>query len=318
MASPREVVEGLPSMQGAPIPTGVLKSYLVESGGRAFLIQNKSIPEDEHYAVMTMDINHEGTSIGGFGIFWSGPVAKVAFSENVIFREGDASVKISWDVRPRDVKFLGSAWCSKWMDGAVGIARKEILVEDVNGGDVGPIIQAYSDPSRAWSYRYVMIVKGGNQPVLTVQALPTDLASINSSPWFDTSHVSGIYVVAEDLSWFPTLTPEHNHTGPAPFLVDHRSAEAKTQDNFINSQQYRDAVVYALTRGTSPISLTAQAAAEYTPTGLETPIMGKFFRVIEQDNTNHSNKRLRTEEAPQDNNNVSNAGMCRPVSFDHS
>ena len=283
MSAPQDVVRGLPVIGGRLIGVELLKSYLVESGGKAFLLQNCNIPADDHYVIVSMNINNEGLSLGGFNVFWNGPRASVSFTEKSIFLEGDDKIKISWNVTPRDVKFLENSWMSNWMDGAERVVRKEFLVEYESKDDPEPIRESYMDSSRQCSYRFIIIVKNANEPVLVVQVLPTDLATISSSPWANSSHVSGICVLVQDLSWYPTLPPEYGHSGPAPFLVDLRITEAKEQNNFISSQLYRDIIVYALTKASAPIDLSAQTAVTYAPTGLEVPRVGSFYRVVEED-----------------------------------
>ena len=294
-----------PQVPGKIIPRDVLEQFLVPTGGKGWLITNKNFPNDDGFdahIVMTLDLSPSGNSFGGFRALWLGEPLTIDVKESGIFTDGDENITLSWGVSPRDIDFQHNTWYSKWLDGNELIRRSDISVDPATGRD------NFSKDDRQFCFRYIISVQQMTQPKVSIQVLPSKLSALEMSPWGDSDKAGGIEVwsFAERVGWNPTLDATYDHQGPAPFLVDLRSADTKSV--FPSSQMYRDSVLDAVLLATKPRVLSVDQAKNYSPTGLDLPTHGVFRRIVEyptevQKNSRDGNqppfKRVRINEVPQ-------------------
>jgi hypothetical protein len=268
--------QSLPQLAVAPLPAGTLAGQLVRHGGRAALINDGQIPDEELNIALAVDLRPWGTDYGCFRVVANGPELVVNIKESLLFAEGSPDTTIIMDIVPRDVEFINNTFFSAWTDGQEDIRRRTLSVDPASR------FQFLSeDEFRPWSYRLVVAAPSNAQVELLVQVLPLPLAVVKSSPWSDSPYLGGIIVSRSRGHWFPQLSPACSHVGPAPYLVDRRSPANSAANILPSSQSYRDLVVTLLSTAVCPAGVPLPDITADSLSTRKEPLLGSFTRGVE-------------------------------------
>ena len=96
----------------------------------------------------------------------------------------------------------------------------------------------------------------------------------------DTEFIGGVILHRHLLAWHPRLPPGALHSGPAPYLVDRRTAAAKSADSLPSSQAYRDLSLHLLMSARAPAELIVTEISQISVERDE-PTMGQFYKSSE-------------------------------------
>ena len=251
-----------------------LSSMLVESGGKAWLLDNNHIKnEDTNMCGMMVELDQWSAGFGNFTVFWLDPDFRIRLATDTLFSESPTAT-FAMTINLIDVDFGVNSWMTPWKDGAAMIRRKEIEVEPAS-------VAKELGEGFPWSYRIGVYAPNTLSATIYLQFLPLPLSTIASSIWANDAQLLGIVqVVAEDVSWFNNLPDSEAHLSPSPFIVDRRQSAFKTV--LPSSQLYRDAVLAALIRACQPQAITKESAAQMNPASVRVdPRVGDFARAVE-------------------------------------
>ena len=256
----------------APMDPASLPTMVFDNPGKAWLLSQNLISNDDKMIGMSMDIDKWGGTFADFYVFWLGPALSLQLKTENIFSNAPAAT-LYLNITPFDVHFDPNTWLTQWQDGASMIARSEIRVDPPSAtNDVAKL---------PWSFRLGIFAPTALSATVYLQIIPQPLSSIKACLWNNSTWLPGLITnIYSDVPWLHSLPDSDSHVGPTPFLRDCRLPAYKS--TLPPTQSFRDAVLMALSRATRPRNTAIEFAEAMNPAATrDNPVEGELCRVIE-------------------------------------